>query len=133
MGAATPIEPSLRLELFVNDIATSLDFYQRVLGFQPGEQQADGYTPMRYGAPRLALNRRGSRPADHPGQVAGQERVGRGVELVLEVSGLQAVYAHVIAQQWPLSGPLRRQPWGLYDFRLVDPDGYYWRITERRQ
>jgi hypothetical protein len=25
---------------------------------------------------------------------------------------------------------LTSRPWGLRDFRLVDPDGYYWRVTE---
>jgi uncharacterized glyoxalase superfamily protein PhnB len=25
---------------------------------------------------------------------------------------------------------LTARPWGLRDFRLLDPDGYYWRITE---
>ncbi|WP_350223849.1 hypothetical protein [Rhizobium sp. CNPSo 3490] len=29
---------------------------------------------------------------------------------------------------WPLSA-LAMQPWGLPDFRLVDPDGYYVRVT----
>jgi hypothetical protein len=24
---------------------------------------------------------------------------------------------------------LREQPWGLHDFRLADPDGYYLRVT----
>jgi hypothetical protein len=28
--------------------------------------------------------------------------------------------------------PLKEQPWGAEDFRIVDPDGYYWRITTKR-
>jgi hypothetical protein len=28
-----------------------------------------------------------------------------------------------------ISEPLQLRPWGLYDFRLTDPDGYYLRIT----
>jgi uncharacterized glyoxalase superfamily protein PhnB len=124
---------TLRIELFVHDIVTSVDFYQRVLGFQPGEQQADGYTPLRNGAVYLALNRLAALPPDHPVQVADHERVGRGVEFVLEVADLQAAYAHAVAQQWPLSAPWQRQPWGLHDFRLADPDGYYWRVTEQRE
>jgi lactoylglutathione lyase len=133
MRSTTPTEMTLRLELFVHDITTSLDFYQRVLRFQPGEQQADGYTPLSNGAVQLALNQLAALPDDHPVQVTGDERVGRGVELVLVVSDLQALYAHVVSQQWPLSTPLQRQPWGLRDFRLVDPDGYYWRVTEQRE
>jgi lactoylglutathione lyase len=130
MEPTGPSALALRIELFVDDMAVSLDFYRRVLGFQPGESQADGYTPMGHGPVRIALNRRAALPADHPVQASAPERMGRGVELVLEVADLEAVYARVVAEQWPLSGPLQRQPWGLRDFRLVDPDGYYWRITD---
>jgi hypothetical protein len=78
---------------------TSVDFYQRVLGFQPGEQQADGYTPLSNGAVQLALNRLAALTADHPVQVADHEWVGRGVEFVLEVADLEAAYAQVVSQQ----------------------------------
>jgi hypothetical protein len=27
--------------------------------------------------------------------------------------------------------PIRTQPWGLRDFRIVDPDGYYLRVTTK--
>jgi hypothetical protein len=40
---------TLRLELFVNDLATSLDFYYRVLRFEIGNGQTDGYTPVKNG------------------------------------------------------------------------------------
>ena len=50
---------------------------------------------------------------------------------VLEVDDIAAMYKSVLAQNWPLSGALQTQPWGLTDFRLLDPDGYYLRITSR--
>ena len=31
-----------------------------------------------------------------------------------------------------LVADLQRRPWGLEDFRLTDPDGYYYRFTNRR-
>lgn len=40
-------------------------------------------------------------------------------------------YQRVRSEGWPRSAELRRQPWGLTDFRLLDPDGYYWRVTSR--
>jgi uncharacterized glyoxalase superfamily protein PhnB len=58
--------------------------------------------------------------------------LGRGIELVLEVADIEAVYEQTLAAQWPLAGQLQPQPWGLTDFRVLDPDGYYWRITTRR-
>jgi catechol 2,3-dioxygenase-like lactoylglutathione lyase family enzyme len=122
---------TFRLELFVSHLPTSIDFYRRVLGFKVGEQQPDGYTPMTNGAVRIALNRRSGLPDDHPVQLASHERPGRGIELVLEVDDIGAMVAHVLSQNWPLAGELKQQPWGLTDFRVLDPDGYYWRVTSR--
>lgn len=123
---------TFRLELFVDDLAASTDFYSRALGFATGKPQADGYTPMSRGHVSLSLNLRANLPNDHPIQAAADERLGRGVELVLEVEEIEAIYEQVRAANWPLAGNLQRQPWGLTDFRLADPDGYYWRITTRR-
>lgn len=122
----------MRLELFVHDIVRARDFYERVLGFQGETGQDDGYTALHNGAVRLALNRLDGLAADHPVQAHPHERLGRGVELVLMTADLQALYRHVCTQGWPLAAPLQQRPWGLFDFRLVDPDGYYWRITEQR-
>lgn len=36
----------------------------------------------------------------------------------------------VVAAGWSLAEDLTRRPWGLVDFRLLDPDGYYLRVTE---
>ena len=122
-----------RLELFVNDIAVSTDFYTRVLKFIPGDQHPDGYTPIRYGSVSLGLNLRSNLSEDHPVQTTANERPGRGVEIVLEVDDIDAMYAHIQSQAWPLSSELQQQPWGLRDFRIVDPDGYYLRLTSREK
>lgn len=52
-----------------------------------------------------------------------------GVALVLEVADPTAAYGQVVAAGWPLVEELSRRPWGLVDFRVLDPAGYYWRIT----
>ena len=129
----TPSEhgATLRIELFVDDHAAALDFYCRVLGFERLAERPGGYTPLGRGAVRLALNLRAELPADHPIQRGARERVGGGVEIVLEVDDIEAMHRHVVAQRWPLSANLTRRPWGLTDFRVTDPDGYYWRVTTR--
>ena len=48
---------ALRLELFVADLAASLDFYCRVLGFTREPERSGGYTPLRRGSVRLAFFR----------------------------------------------------------------------------
>ncbi|GIE30413.1 hypothetical protein Ait01nite_034580 [Actinoplanes italicus] len=56
---------------------------------------------------------------------------GAGVEIVLKLDGVDdvtALYEHFRSRTSAVE-PLRPQPWGLYDFRLRDPDGYYRRVT----
>jgi lactoylglutathione lyase len=122
---------TFRLELFVVDLPASIDFYNRILEFTLGEQHSDGYTPLTNGNVYLALNLRSTLPDDHPIQAVADERLGRGIEIVLEVDDVAAMYEHVLLQNWPMSDELRQRPWGLTDFRVVDPDGYYLRITSR--
>lgn len=53
---------------------------------------------------------------------------GYGVEIVLIVSGLEAYYERVKAMANVVE-ELTMQPWGLKDFRAVDPFGYYLRFS----
>jgi uncharacterized glyoxalase superfamily protein PhnB len=122
---------TLRLELFTGDLRASLEFYGRVLGFEKEAERPDGYTPLAKGSVRIALNLRSDLHEDHPIRLAAHERPGRGVEIVLEVDDIEAMYQHVVSEKWRRSAELRRQPWELTDFRVLDPDGYYWRITSR--
>jgi catechol 2,3-dioxygenase-like lactoylglutathione lyase family enzyme len=94
------IGATLRLELFVDDLAASLDFYRRVLGFRPGPSQPGGYTPLEKGSVDLALNLRSDLPDGHPIRIGASERPGLGVESVLEVDDVAATCQHVAAQQW---------------------------------
>ena len=96
-----------------------------------GERQPDGYTPMHSGPVKMSLNKRAHLHHDHPIYITAGERPGRGVEFVLWVDDLQKLYARVQTQGWPITDELRRRLWGLEDFRLQDPDGYYLRFTAK--
>ena len=122
---------TLRVELFVGDLRASLDFYGRVLGFEKEPERPGGYTPLARGSARIALNLRSELDEGHPIRPSIDERPGRAVEIVLEVDAIEAVYQHVVSEKWPRSAELRLQPWGLMDFRVLDTDGYYWRVTSR--
>jgi len=54
---------------------------------------------------------------------------GAGVEVVLEVDDLDAITRRVRDAGYAVAEPVQRRPWGLRDFRLADPDGYYLRVT----
>ncbi|TAU34883.1 hypothetical protein ELH27_37155 [Rhizobium leguminosarum] len=72
----------LSLELFVETPEKSLDFYQRVLGFEVQGSASAEYTMLKNDDAVIAINSRSVLSSDHP-------------------------------------------------FRLVDPDGYYIRVTSR--
>ena len=54
-----------------------------------------------------------------------------GVEIVLEVDYLHAERDRLRHAGWPIVEDIMRRPWGLQDFRVLDPDGYYLRITSK--
>ncbi len=119
---------NLRVEVFVDDMDAFADFYVRVLGFTLVEDRRTSEWPY------AAVGRDGIRiGAVHPWTAVDRaaRTVPTGVELVIEVDDVHAEYARVRDAGWPLAAPLQQRPWGLTDFRVHDPDGYYLRITSR--
>jgi catechol 2,3-dioxygenase-like lactoylglutathione lyase family enzyme len=119
----------LRVELFVASLDVFADFYTSVLGFAVTDDRRQSRSP--YLAVRRDEVRIGAVPVaggiDHSARA-----VPVGTELVLEVDDLAAERDRVVAAGWPLESDLRARSWGLTDFRLHDPDGYYLRFTDRR-
>lgn len=119
----------LRLELFVKSVPDSMDFYTRVLGFETISYQPDDYSVFRKGAIQIALQSQSELLGDHPLKPHNRP-AGLGIEIVLEVEDVEAAYAQVKAEQWHIADTLAQRPWGLRDFRVLDPNGFYIRITE---
>jgi len=119
---------TLRCEIFPPDLDPTVDFYTRVLRFtlDCDERHTDSpYIDLRRGEVLLGAASRDVAVARD------QRRPPTGVELVLEVEDVLTELNHVRRQGWPLEEDLVAQPWGLRDFRVLDPSGYYLRITER--
>jgi catechol 2,3-dioxygenase-like lactoylglutathione lyase family enzyme len=128
----------LRVKLFVKQPLATIDFYERLMGFKL-ERQDDGYWSLRNGSvtvgvgstERLAPGHHFRRPS------AADSARGVGVELVLELPSTESVdvmYERVRSGVEAAGGeiePVSDRPWGLRDFRVIDPDGYYIRITHR--
>jgi catechol 2,3-dioxygenase-like lactoylglutathione lyase family enzyme len=125
MAALDQPAGKLRCVIFPADLGRSVQFYVNVLGFELVRDERDDESPyvyMRRGEVRVgAVPHRGSFPE-------GVRQPPIGVELVLEVADLEAERDRMAAV-WALSEEITSRPWGLRDFRLLDPDGYYWRIT----
>jgi len=124
---------TLRLELFTSDMKKSVDFYTRILDFtMEGKQINYSYQPVKRGNVIFGIGPLSKLSDDHhfnPNLKNIQK--GYGVEIVLEVDNVAEVYEKVKASGYPVEVPLTTQSWGLTDFRVVDPDGYYLRITSK--
>ncbi|MBB3165522.1 VOC family protein (plasmid) [Rhizobium leguminosarum bv. viciae 248] len=118
----------LSLELFAEAPETSIDFYRRVLGFASQGSSSTEYTMLKNGDAMIAINSRSVLSTDHPLRIDTGQSAGLGVEIVLKVADVEGAYRTAKKSGWPVSD-LAVQPWGLRDFRLVDPDGYYVRVT----
>ncbi|SES18172.1 Uncharacterized conserved protein PhnB, glyoxalase superfamily [Gracilibacillus ureilyticus] len=120
----------LRLELFVEDLEKSAEFYCDVLGFHVSEEQKNNYIPVKKGDVVIGLGQMENLSADHPVKVSGSDQApGLGVEIVLEVENIEGAYHDVVAKGYPVQAKLTERPWGMSDFRVIDPDGYYLRLT----
>lgn len=124
------VEMTLRFEIFPDDLDAIVDFYTRVLRFRltaDRRGEPDAYASLQRGSVSVGAARRAvldARAARVPPA---------GVELVLEVDDVSAERDQVVAAGWPLEDDLQDRPWGLTDFRILDPAGYYLRITDRTQ
>jgi predicted enzyme related to lactoylglutathione lyase len=122
------MEMTLRFEIFPFDLDEVVDFYTRVLRFDVTDDrrhEPTAYVSMRRGAVQVGVLR----------STVPDARAARlppaGVELVLEVDDVGAERDRVVAAGWPLEQDLQDRPWGLTDFRILDPAGYYLRVTSR--
>ena len=119
---------TLRVEVFPDDLDAFVLFYTQVLGFALAVDQRGSDTP--YAAVERGGVRIGAARAWEPVE-RGARAVPTGVEIVLEVDDVAEAHRLVRAAGYPLDQDLTRRPWGLTDFRVSDPAGYYLRITSR--
>jgi len=124
----------LRLELFVEEMGASIAFYTGVLGFEVARHDPGDYASLRWDDVVLGLGPVAKLPekGGYFGRDLSHHRRGLGVEIVLEVEDVDGWHDRVALSEYPILEPLQGRPWGLRDFRVSDPDGYYLRITSRQ-
>lgn len=127
--------PGLRLELFVKDMGESISFYRTVLGFEVVREERGDYASLRLGDIMLGIGPIAKLPetGGYFTQSIASQRRGLGVEIVMEVDDLSTAHRRVLDSGHPVFEPPQQRPWGMRDFRIVDPDGYYLRVTSRAQ
>lgn len=123
------MEMTLRIEIFPRDLDAVVDFYTRILGFSVTKDQRQApelYVALERG--RVRIGAAGQRDVPH---APPERRPPIGTELVLEVDDVAAERDRIVAEGWPLVEDLQSRRWGLTDFRILDSEGYYLRITSR--
>jgi lactoylglutathione lyase len=119
------VPTSLRLEIFPADLNATVRFYVDLLGFSIVEDRRTDQLPY------ISLARDGFRlgAVAVPGGFAAHRHPPTGEEIVVEVDYLHAERDRIARAGWPIEEDITLRPWGLKDFRILDPDGYYLRFT----
>jgi predicted enzyme related to lactoylglutathione lyase len=125
----------IQIELHVPDFETVLEFYGK-LGFKKVWHHSEKTNPH-----YLVMERQGTILNFWPGNDHVWEQGyfkkfpkdsvrGYGVEIFLPVDDIKSYYNEV-KQFANVVAEINLRPWGLRDFRIVDPFGYYLRVTDR--
>ncbi|MXZ74286.1 MAG: hypothetical protein F4207_14805 [Gemmatimonadetes bacterium] len=122
----------LQVNLAVRDLQVSAAFYTETFGFKELSNDP-GYILLQRNELVLGLKTDELLWYPDPGEQPVESLTrGVGVELVLEISDIGQFHAKMQQAGMAIREPLTEQPWGATDFRMLDPDGYYWRITSPR-
>lgn len=118
------------IELHVPDFAKAVGFYSK-LGFKVLWRTED-YLVMRRRRSVLNFYGDSSKIYRHTyfGRFNPKTKTGYGVEIIIPIDGLSQFYRRV-RRVIRILEPLKLRRWGRRDFRVVDPFGFYLRITER--
>ncbi|KAL6248956.1 hypothetical protein RBB50_004019 [Rhinocladiella similis] len=117
---------SLRIELFPSDLGRMIDFYSGVLQFKLLKRQG-AYAYLQ--RDNIFIGAIETPSSDTLEQKQIYRSPNKGIEIVFAVDELKHERDFIVSKGWQLDADIAVQPWGLEDFRLTDPDGYYLRIT----
>jgi hypothetical protein len=125
------------VELYVPDPAYYVALFRGVLGFAVARDEGD-FVELRSSRAIVLLNRFDDPDPGHPFEHYRQQRCGVGVEVGIVVEGEERLTAmHARARERVRATDLAgcavtevvRQEWGMTDFRILTPHGYYLRVT----
>lgn len=143
-GKPVPVEPvaedvELRkpgfifLELGTPRLDEYIAFFESVMEFKLIRHEPD-YAEMESRLGQLLLMDPAGLPEGHPfhDKPPGGKR-GYGVEMGFVVGDLDKAFAAAALfkdRDWVIASRIMMRPWGVRDFRVLSPDGYYLRFTE---
>lgn len=132
---AGPVSPDLVPELLVTDLATSLNFWVELCGFQVRyDRPQEGFAYLHSGTAHLMLEQIGVGRNWVPGAL--ERPLGRGVNFEVTVPTITPLLERLLTVGWPLfMAP--EDKWyqtgdsqtGVSQFLVQDPDGYLVRFA----
>lgn len=128
----TQFDCPIQVELHVPDFGPVHEFYG-AFGFAPakGAPQDDDYLVLALGNQVICFWPGNDELKEQPyfSRFDSNTKRGFGVELVIRVDDLDAAYATAADFDCVVES-LTMQPWGMRDFRVEDPFGFYLRFTD---
>ncbi len=124
----------IQIELHVPDFTKVIEFYGK-LGFEKvwsrNRNDIGDYLVLRRGNTVINFWPGNETVLEQPyfKQFPTDTKRGYGVEIVIPVENVEQLFEQIKEETFVVE-PLTQQPWGRKDFRIVDPFGYYLRITE---
>ena len=138
--------PALVPELYVSDLAGSLEFYVGLLGFRVEyDRPEERFAALRLGSAHIMLEETPSLEAATPEEFSrGQWRTaalekpfGRGINLEVQVSEIGRIDARAAQRGYPLLVELHEKSYRVGDesrsvrqLLIADPDGYLIRLSQ---
>ena len=120
------------VELCVSDFEQSIAWFEHVLGFRVVARDEDEYAELARGETsiQLATDRAPYWESERPRLLPPGQR-GSGVEIVLLVDNVEAVYRQAQCARADIARPLADYPWHMRQFWVRHPDGYLIRPAQR--
>ncbi|PAD21399.1 MULTISPECIES: VOC family protein [Terribacillus] len=117
-------------ELFVHKLSASIVFYRCLFGKACVDYNEKRAVFKDEDGTSLLLTDESVLGSNHYFAAMAESKKGKGVELILPVNDVELVF-NKINRIYPdfIESAIASQPWGKLDFRIVDPDGYYVRVT----
>lgn len=126
------MEKTSWVEICVSNFEQSIQWFENVLGFHVVARDADDYAELSHGETfiQLATDSAAYWEPERPHLLPPGQR-GSGVEIVLLVENVEAVYKQAQQAQADIVRPLADYPWHMRQFWVRHPDGYLIRPAQR--
>src|SRR6266571_6117988 len=120
------------VEICVSNFEQSIKWFEDVLGFRVVAREQDEYAELRREETfiQLASDHAPYWESERPRLLPPGQR-GSGVEIVLIVDDVDAVYLQAQQAQAEIARPLAEYPWHMRQFWVRHPDGYLMRPAQR--